>query len=1132
MHAFQLPVAPPSLIGPVKAWSQAVTIPTYLPMAPDKHPMYLDNRVYQGSSGAVYPLPLIDRISDTKADHLWEAIHIENEYIRLMILPQLGGRIHIGLDKTNNYDFFYRQNVIKPALVGLAGPWISGGVEFNWPQHHRPSTFMPVETHIEHHPDGAVTIWCSEHEPMNRMKGMHGICLRPGSTLVELKARLYNRTSVVQTFLWWANVATRVHEQYQSFFPPDVHYVADHAKRAMSRFPRCDGNYYGVNYRQRGLTGVPSEQQPANFIPPGTYPADDLSWYANIPVPTSYMAMGSRQDFFGGYDHCARAGLIHVANHHIAPGKKQWTWGNHEFGYAWDRNLTETDGPYIELMAGVYTDNQPDFSFLHPGETRTWSQYWYPIQQIGPAHHANIDAAISLLVRNDKARIGIAVTAERAGAQIQIICTGQPFQTLPVDLRPDAPFVQEFSLPPGTNAADLHVTLLHNDRPILSWQPREETQSEVPPPAKEPPLPKDVDTNEQLYLIGLHLHQYRHATRQPDGYWREAIRRDPRDSRCHNALGLWHLRRYEPEKAAVHFRAAIAALTQYNPNPYNGEPYYNLGLAFRALDQPDAAYDALYKATWTAPWQSPAFFTLAQIDVARGDFPTALHHLDRLLRLNVDHLQARTLKTLVLRKLARVAEADALLRDTLALDPLDPASRFLAGTTPTDPQIAFDIASDFTNAGFFLEALALLEKITSSPDSGALPMLHYHRAWLHDQLNDSCAATAERQKAQDAPPAYCFPARAEDVLVLRAAIDANPADAHARLYLANLLYSRRRHEEAIVLWEEAVQHEPTLATAWRNLGIGYFNVRNDPAAAFRAYGAAFESDSTDARILYEHDQLWKRIGKSPQERLTALERHAALIDSRDDLSIELATLYNQTAQPEKALVVLRSRTFQPWEGGEGLALGQHVRTYLLLAQRAFLHNHPAGARDLLLTALQSPPNLGEARHFLVNQSDVHYFLGRAYDAIQDIAAARHHYTLAADSRGDFLQMSVQSFSEMTYYSALALQALGRHEEASVLLKALLAYAQELEHQSAVIDYFATSLPTLLLFNDDLKRRQVARARLLTAQVRLATGDRPQAERLVLALLAEDPNHPIAADLLTTAPTSEQTHASPQPDIIG
>ncbi len=433
-----------------------------------------------------------------------------------------------------------------------------------------------------------------------------------------------------------------------------------------------------------------------------------------------------------------------------------------------------------------------------------------------------------------------------------------------------------------------------------------------------------------------------------------------------------------------------------------------------------------------------------------------------------------------------------MLRDTLTLDPLDPASRFLAGKIPTDPQIAFDIASDLTNAGLFLEALTLLEKITASPDSGAVSMLHYHRAWLHDRLNDSRAAIAARRTRRTPPQPTVFPPAPRTSSSSEPRSTPTPPT-HPPAYISPTCCTvaaatRKRSFSG----NKPSTTSPRLPRSWRNLGIGYFNVRNDPAAAFRAYDTAFEADPSDARILYERDQLWKRIGKSPKEQLAVLERHLALIDCRDKLTIELVALYNQTAQPEKALPVLRSHTFQPWEGGEGLALGQHVRTYLLLAQRAFVHNDPAGARDLLLTALQSPENLGETRHLLVNQSDVHYFLGRAHDAIHDIAAARHYYTLAAESRGDFQQMSVQSFSEMTYYSALALQALGRAEKASVLLKALLAYAQELEHQPAVIDYFATSLPTLLLFNDDLKRRQVARPS--TRRTGSPGGRRPPASR--------------------------------------
>ena len=173
----------------------------------DSNPMFLEKRVYQGSSGKVYPNPFTDRVALEKVDASYRAIYLENEFIQLMILPEIGGRIHAGLDKTNQYDFFYRQNVIKPALVGLLGPWISGGVEFNWPQHHRPSTYMPVHSAIEQAADGSCTVWLSEHDPMERMKGMVGICLRPGCALVEAKVRLYNRTPLAQTFLWWANVA-------------------------------------------------------------------------------------------------------------------------------------------------------------------------------------------------------------------------------------------------------------------------------------------------------------------------------------------------------------------------------------------------------------------------------------------------------------------------------------------------------------------------------------------------------------------------------------------------------------------------------------------------------------------------------------------------------------------------------------------------------------------------------------------------------------------------------------------------------------------------------------------------------------------------------------------------------------
>ncbi|HVS73667.1 MAG TPA: DUF5107 domain-containing protein [Phycisphaerae bacterium] len=1117
----RLPDAPPDqAAAPVKAWRQSVTIDTYLPAAPEPCPMFLEKRVYQGSSGRVYPLPVIERIAEKSVPHPWDAIHIENEYVRLMVLPQIGGRIHVGLDKTNNYDFFYRQNVIKPALVGLAGPWISGGVEFNWPQHHRPSTFMPVDIDIEHHPDGSITVWCSEHEPMNRMKGMHGVCLHPGKSVIELKARVFNRTELPQTFLWWANVATRVHENYQSFFPPDVHYVADHAKRAMSAFPLCAGRYYGVDYATRAAHGVPADETPRCFIPPpGKYPPNDLSWYANIPVPTSYMAMGSREDFFGGYDHAANAGLIHIADRRIAPGKKQWTWGNHEFGYAWDRHLTDNDGPYIELMAGVYTDNQPDFSWLAPGETRAWSQFWYPIQHIGPAIKATLDAALSLAHDQYATRLGVAATRPIANARITASANGTPLKEWQTDLAPNRPFLADL---PDTNPQSLAITITDAaGQMLLSYTPASTKPTDIPPPAKEPALPDAIATADELYLIGLHLEQYRHATRMPEDYWREALRREPDHIRCNTAMGWFHYRRGEFPAALAHFQRAVATLTRWNPNPRDGEPHYALGLTLLRLNRPGDAYDALYKSTWNYAFQSPAFFELARLDCKNQNWPRALDHLHKTLHVNAQHTQARNLLALVLRRLNRTSEADAIVNETLTLDPLDMLARHLANRPISKaphilPHLLMDLAWELAAAGFYPDALDLLAKADPDQSPGAAPLLFYTAAHLHDLAHNPAAAAAARHHARAASPDLCFPARLEDLAILQSAIEKDPADPLAPHLLGNWLYDRRRREEAIAAWQHAVTLNPQNAIAWRNLGIAHYNVRHDPDAARDAYDRALAAAPHSARILYERDQLWKRTAESPARRLAELEKYPALVQQRDDLSLEFCALLNLLDRHDQAAALLAARRFQPWEGGEGLALGQHVQTHLALGIAA-LHNDNPAALAHFQSALNAPENLGEAKHLLANQSDIHYWLGKAHNAAGNTQTARRHFLNAAHATGDFQEMSLREYSPMSFYSALALRELGQEPDAQKLLHALAAYGQKLIDTPAKIDYFATSLPTMLLFDEDLQQRAAADGRFLIALAALAGGHPADALPALHALLQQNPAHPRLREILQIVP---------------
>ena len=1129
---------------PVSIKKEPLVIPTWLPLAPDKNPMFLEKRVYQGSSGRIYPLPFTDRIAETPVDRAWQAVWIENEFVRVLVLPEIGGRIHAIQDKTNGYDLIYNQHVIKPALVGLAGPWISGGIEFNWPQHHRPATFLPADYEIEEHADGSKTIWCSDHDPMTRMKGMHGICLHPGKSFVELKARAYNRTPYVQSFLWWANVATRVHEAYQSFFPPDVYYIADHAKRATSEYPLAQGHYYGVNYGERGAKGIPPAEVPAQFIPPHAgkttisglphYAPNDLSFYANIPVPTSYMCMGSQEDYFGGYDYAAQAGIIHIANHHISPGKKQWTWGNQEFGYAWDRNLTGRDakgefGPYIEIMAGVYTDNQPDFSFLQPGETKTWSQYWYPLRAIGPARHANLAAAIALQPvseRHGQLSIGVAVTEIFKQVNLLISAKGKRLLGKTLTLSPGEPFTSVLTLPRGIVETDLTIRVTDQaGQEIITYQPKPRVKGEVPPPATEPAVPEAITSTDELFITGLHLDQYRHATRSPMLYWQEALRRDPLDSRCNNALGLWHLRRGEFTPAEKHFRQAIERLTRRNPNPYDGEAYYHLGLCLRFQNRDTEAYAAFYKATWNQAWQSAGYHSLAELDAKKSDWAAALNHLDHSLRFNTDNTRARNLKAMVLRELGRSTEANELLRATLTLDPLDWWARWLNSEPLTcDLPTKLDLAHDLARAGFIAPAITILKSCTA-PDQdlptqslGAAPLAAYTLGWLQGLAGNPKAALTQFKQAARLAPDYCFPSRLEDIAILENAIQANELDTRAPYYLGNLLYDRRRPAEAIRLWERSARLDSKFSIVWRNLGIAYFNVSRQPAKARAAYEKAIRANPGDARLVYERDQLWKRLGETPVRRLHELSKHAQLVEQRDDLSVEFCALLNQTGRHTEARELLAHRNFQPWEGGEGAALGQHVRTELALGRAALAKKSYQQAVEHFKSALRSPENLGEAKHLLANQSDIHYWLGLAFDQLGEKSSARQHWLAAANFKGDFQEMSVRAFSEMTYYSALSWQKLGQKTKATRLLRGLLTHARQLQKAKAKTDYFATSLPTMLLFDDDIQYRQETTALFLQAQAQLGLGHTAPGRKLLHTVLKRDPNHALAADLLAETAT--------------
>jgi tetratricopeptide (TPR) repeat protein len=1024
--ALRLPAPPAPLAerleaGGTIAWREPLTIRTYEPGEPDRYPMFLDRRVYQGSSGKVYPIPFTDRIETEPTDRVWDAIHLENSWIRLVVLPELGGRIHIGYDKSADYDFFYRNNVIKPALVGLAGPWISGGVEFNWPQHHRPATFLPVDVEIEESDDGAVTVWCSDHDPFTRMKGMHGVRLHADRALVELQVRLHNRTPMPQTFLWWANVAARVHDEYQSFFPTDVRYVADHARRAITAFPAADRPYYGVDYSARTAKGD-----------------DRIDFYRNIPVPTSYMVTDTRDDFFGGYDHRAGAGFVHVADRHIAPGKKQWTWGNAPFGHAWDRLLTDGDGPYVELMAGVYTDNQPDFAWLEPGETKQFRQLWYPISAIGPAHQANEDAAVRLDVEGDAqadrttVRIGVAVTAERPRAGLVLRQGVEVRWTQVVDLGPASPFVVEVGLDGQVAATDLTVEIRHDDATLLEWSPRPDVEVAEPWTASEPPVPSAIGSADELYLTGVHLAQYRHPTRSPLPYWEEALRRDPGDARCNVAMADRRLRSGEYDLAEAHLRRAIARLTVRNGNPRDGEAHYLLGLVLSRTGRVDEAIDSFAKAAWDGRLVAPALGEAARLEARIGHDIDARRHVDNALATDPLDSRSRALSIVLARRLGDLDRAIRELEVWRGADPLDQLARALAGATlSADGRTLVDIALDLAQLGEIESALALLRGVADGGPQGisdVRPIARYLAAALLERIDRRDEAAAERRMVATMSLDRCFPHGLDEHDALQAALAAEPRDQRAAALLGMLLFDAGRLDEALGLWRRALDIEPDPVTL-RNAAIASVNLVGDTEQASTWYHEALLLAPTDARLVYELDQLMARTAASPDARVEFLEGHLALALSRDDATVTLCELLVEVGRADDAHRILAGREFAPWEGGEGKTLAAWDDAAIALADVARARGDLKAALEYLDGAMHPPANLGEARHLLaptahlqMPRAEVLDLLGEHVGASEArMDAATHPVTLAAasDGRPDYFATSLP---ELLLFTPLGVDA--------------------------------------------------------------------------------------------------------------
>lgn len=1029
-----------------KCTKQKVTIPTYAIGKAEPLPMFFEKRPYQGASGKVYPIPYVSAISDTVTDKEYDGIVLENEYIKVLLLPEIGGKINSALDKTTGYDFIYHNKVIKPAMVGLAGPWVSGGIEFNWPQHHRPTTFMPVEAEIK---DGKAYI--GEMDFFHQMKGMAAISVDEGRSYIKAEITVYNGTPVQHPFMWWANLSVEVNDSYKIVFPPDVEFVNDHDRRAVLEWPVAKGVYHTA--------------RPFNYGE-GT----DIHHFNAVQVPSSFMvAKGqSDADFVSGYESKKRCGVVTVANHHIAPGKKLWTWGARDFGAKWCGNLTDDGSRYVELMTGCYTDNQPDFTWIAPYETKKFTQYWYPIRDIGEVKSAAIDGAVNLEKNADGLFIGFCATGIFKNCVITLTENGKTVFETTADVSPEHPYLNTLG---GSYDYDkLKLTVCDTEgKELVSYSVYRRGNKKPITPRKPALKPADIATNEELYLNGIHLVQYKHFAYRAEDYFAEALRRDPLDSRCNTAMGNLALERGQYETAIGYYDKAIQRLTLRNCNPYDTEPYYKKALCEFRLHKYAEAYDDAYLAVWSNREACGAYYLLAKLESRKGNRKAAIEMLEHALETAAGNLFAVYFKALPEGK----EQAEALISE---IDPLFFANR-------TAIRYAVNFAVEYMDFGMYDMAK---EALTQAEEC---PMKHYWLAYIDSCLGDEAAAKAHIAAADGADWQEQFPARTESLEVLAY------ADTPMAHYYAGLIYySKELYEEACREFELTVQ-KLAFAPAYRCLALGYFDHLGKTQAARECLEKAFALMPQSSRIFFELTQLYKALNLPLAERIALYEAHPELTAERDDCTLNLSVAYTVSGEYEKAREILKTHRFHTYEGGEGNLTQHHAWLQYLIAKREMAKGDYKAAEKELLAGLTFPANYGEEKNYFVNEAHLYTALAECYEQLQMPEKLAEALENAISTKGT---PTVHS-----YFQCRAYRELGRQDAAEALAEEMLSIGEAKVTNAAINDYYGVGAPAYPPFGYDVARAHTLQGNTLRAFALAAEGRFDEAKQAAAQIEATD-----------------------------
>lgn len=876
----------------VKVWQGRFTLPTYGEGQPDPNPPF---DAYQ-TSRFNYPYTLRTNLTGEKADHAWRAIFLENEYLKCTVLPDIGGHLYTCIDKISGQSMFYANPSIKKAQIGYRGAWAAFGVEFNFPVSHNWVSMSPVDFAYAAHADGSASVWVGNIDRAYGMQWVVELILRPGSTLLEERVTLYNRSDVRHRYYWWNNAGVQVWDDSRIDYP--MRFIASHGFTDVYRWP-IDAQGKDLSIIQNQTDG-----------------------------PVSYFVHGSHEPFMGIWSPHTDTGVAHYAEYRELPAKKIWTWGVDPAGLAWRTALSDNQSAYAEVQAGLFR-NQETYAFLDPGQTIRFSEYWMPVRGTGGISRANKAGVVHFDTHGTEVSVALNVNDRVDGGQIALTQNGSTLWSETADLAPEKTWSHSVTPKEGAGKVTFELkdaggrSLLKQTDGEYDWDP--ESSIKLGPQQAER-IPAPADRSEDDWLQVGRNQELNGEVILAAATYDEALKKFPQSQSLEIAAGRLaaSLERYEDA-------ARLLKQAQKRDTP-NSQIAYYLGIADEGLGrtrEAETSYEIAYRQ---AGLRGAAAIRLGEMSAREGDLKGAASYLSDAMAAEPSNFLAQEELEAVLRASGERQESDRIANVGLSAHPM---SDFLKEDTgkpdvehlAADPYRVLRVATEYMRLGFYQKALEVLDrtypqvKADESEPGSVLPQKHplvlYYAAYCKQKLGADAASNW--QAGSELSTSLVFPSSETDRMVLETALAENEKDATAHYLLGTLLFSKGMVDAGMGHWAEAKQLSPQLKVVDADLGDAYLKLKNDPQRALASYRQGVQNDPDNEDVYAGLDSAMSLTGASAVDRASALSQYpsAAAQDSKmpADLVYQLALTRGEAMQFEPALALFKNRFFPSEEGG-------------------------------------------------------------------------------------------------------------------------------------------------------------------------------------------------------------------------